>query len=107
MSIDKNNSKAEYYITIGETSYKHKGIAQKASRIILEYAFENLKLHKVYLTVDAQNVIAKRLYEKLGFRQEGLFVDDLYNNRQQSFIDRERLAIFDNGGGVKQASIIV
>lgn len=99
LSIDKVNFKAEYYITIGETSCKHKGIATKATRAILEYAFSVLKLHKVYLTVDAENVAAKKLYEKVGFQQEGLLIDDLYNQYENRFIDRERLAVLKNRGG--------
>lgn len=99
LSIDKNNFKAEYYITIGETSYKGKGIATKATKAILDYAFTVLKLHKVYLTVDAENVAAKRLYEKIGFRQEGLLIDDLYNAYEERFINRERLALLRKSGG--------
>ena len=93
LSIDKVNFKAEYYITIGETSCKRKGIATKATKAILEYAFRVLKLHKVYLTVDADNNIAKMLYEKCGFMQEGILKDDLYRTNEKKFIDRIRYSI--------------
>lgn len=103
LQIDRINMKAEYYITIGETGYKQKGIATKATKAILEYAFTKLKLHKVYLTVDARNERAIRLYEKVGFKQEGYFVDDLFCPRDSEFIDRERYAVVNNpqksGGG--------
>ena len=96
LQIDPVNRKAEYYITIGETGYKQKGIATKATKAILEYAFTELKLHKVYLTVDAQNEQAIRLYEKIGFKKEGYFVDDLFCPRNSEFIDRERYAAINN-----------
>lgn len=101
LQIDRVNSKAEYYITIGETQYKNKGIATKASKAILDYAFLTLNLHKVYLTVDARNELAIKLYKKVGFIQEGYFADDLYNAEKLEFIDRERYAIVRNfvGGG--------
>ena len=104
LQIDQLNQKAEYYITIGETDFKHKGIATKATKAILEYAFVNLKLHKVYLTVDAKNENAIRLYEKAGFKQEGYFVGDLFCVKDNGYIDRERYAIISNssvcvGGG--------
>lgn len=101
LQIDKVNRKAEYYITIGETGFKQKGIATKATKAIIDYAFEELNLHKVYLTVDARNTHAIRLYEKAGFKQEGYFIDDLFRAGNSEFIDRERYAIIKNvhGGG--------
>ena len=96
LQIDKLNKKAEYYITIGETEFKRKGIATKASKAIIDYAFNELKLHKVYLTVDARNDSAIKLYEKVGFKQEGYFVGDLFCEMTQEFIDRERYSIFED-----------
>lgn len=101
LQIDKVNSKAEYYITIGETSFKQKGIATKATKAIIDHAFSSLGLHKVYLTVDARNEVAIRLYEKAGFKQEGYFVDDLFCPRNSEYIDRERYAVINNRGGGK------
>lgn len=69
LHIDKVNRKAEYYITIGENSFKQKGIAIKATKAIIDYALTVLDLHKVYLTVDARNTNAIRLYERSGFKQ--------------------------------------
>lgn len=94
LQIDKVNKKAEYYITIGEKKYKRRGIAFKATKAILEYAYKELKLHKVYLTVDAKNEKAIHLYEKVGFKQEGYFVDDLYHKNSSEFIDRVRFSKF-------------
>ena len=93
LQIDKFNSKAEYYITIGETSFKGKGIATKATKAILDYGFNTLNLHKIYLNVDSDNDIAKKLYKKCGFKQEGFFADDLFSGRKSKYIDRERYAI--------------
>lgn len=93
LQIDRVNSKAEYYITIGNRNFKKRGIATKATKIILDYAFDKLKLHKVYLTVDSENKVAIKLYEKAGFKQEGYFIDDLYCSRRYEFINRKRYAI--------------
>ena len=101
LQIDRANSKAEFYITIGDRNFKGKGIATKATRAILDYAFHTLKLHKVYLTVDSENKPAIGLYEKVGFKKEGYFIDDLYSPVRNEFIDRERYATVKNlrGGG--------
>ena len=90
LAIDNNSKKAEYYITLGSTEHKRKGIATKATMLILEYAFNDLKLNKVYLNVDADNVAACKLYENTGFICEGVFLED--QERRGQLIDRKRYA---------------
>ena len=77
LSIDKVNRKAEYYISMGEMSYKGKGVASVASRIIIDYAFDELKLNKIYLYTETQNQVAQRLFEKVGFVKEGYLIQDM------------------------------
>ena len=82
LSIDSKNKKAEYYICIGEQEAKGRGIAKKASMLMLDYAFNNLSLNRVYLYTEQENVSAQKLFEKLGFKKEGLIEHDLvYNGR--------------------------
>ena len=69
--IDRQNSRAEYGILIGEPDAHGKGYGREASELILRYAFAELELHRVYLHVFADNVAAIRLYERAGFRLEG------------------------------------
>ena len=76
INIDKK--KGEYYITLGEKDYKRRGISFIASGLILDYAFNVLNLEKVWLCVDEDNVAARNLYEKVGFRLEGLLIKDIY-----------------------------
>ncbi len=94
LMIDKINQKAEFYITIGDTGFKRKGIAQRATKLLLQYAFGELGLNKVYLNVDGDNTAACMLYEKVGFSCEGVFVQEL--NRRGCLIDRKRYAIFSS-----------
>ena len=93
ISIDEENNKAEYYISMGEDDYKHKGIATTATQMIVQYAFVTLGLHKVYLNVDESNEIACKLYEKTGFKCEGVFYDELLKNNK--YINRKRYAIIN------------
>lgn len=86
LSIDYDNKKAEYYIAMGETEYKGKGIAKKASRLLLSYGFEELSLNRIYLFTEKDNVIAQRLFEKIGFVKEGIIRQDIVSNGQ--FVDR-------------------
>ncbi len=80
LDIDKKNSKAEYYITVGEKEYKGKGIATKATDLILEYAFRHINLNRVYLYVESQNTNAISLYERVGFIKEGELRDDILSH---------------------------
>ena len=75
--IDNDNKKCEYGIFIGEDSCRGKGIGSAAARLALEYAFEELKMNRVFLRVFADNKQAVRSYEKAGFKYEGTFRDDV------------------------------
>lgn len=97
LQIDSTNCKAEYYITVGNRAYKRKGIALQATKLILQYAFETLGLKKVYLNVDEKNVAACRLYEKAGFKCEGIFVEDMLFKGK--WINRRRYAVINESLG--------
>lgn len=86
LSIDKKDSKAEYYIAMGETSYKGKGVAREASRLILQYGFEVLGLNRIYLFTEVENIAAQRLFERVGFIKEGLIRQDIVSHGR--FVDR-------------------
>lgn len=68
---DISNTDATYHIFIGNKDYWGKGIAKRASILILNYAFEKLNLQSVNLRVNKNNQAAFSLYKKLGFRQVG------------------------------------
>lgn len=72
--ISHKNDSAEYAIVTRKKA-QGTGAAMKATQELLQYAFEELKLHKVYLNVLEGNVRAQRLYEKCGFTYEGRAVD--------------------------------
>ena len=59
-------------ISIGDRANWGKGYGGEAMRLVLNYAFRELNLHRVQLTVFEYNVRAILLYEKLGFRREGV-----------------------------------
>ena len=86
LSIDLKNSKAEYYIAMGDTSFKGKGIATQASKLILDYGFKKLKLNRIYLYTEIENVPAQKLFEKLGFVKEGCIRSDIISHGK--FVDR-------------------
>lgn len=86
LSIDKRNGKAEYYITLGAPEAKGRGVASKASSLLLDYAFDVLGLNRVYLFTESENTRAQKLFSRVGFVSEGLFRDDLFSRGR--YVDR-------------------
>ena len=56
---------------IGETNYWSKGYGTDAMNILLRFAFSEINLRRVTLTVFEYNPRAIRSYEKAGFQHEG------------------------------------
>lgn len=65
--VDEN---AEYAISLRKCA-RGKGVAKVATNKVLEIAFGELGLHKVYLNVLSNNIRAIKFYEKIGFRYIG------------------------------------
>ena len=86
LNIDDINKKAEFYICLGEKKYQGKGIAKKASMELIKQGFDIYKLNKIYLYTEVENIGAQKLFESIGFRKEGLLVEDLIYNGKK--IDR-------------------
>ena len=58
-----------YHIFIGEKSYWGKGVAKKASKLIIDYGFNKLGLNEIRLRVRKENISALKLYQSLGFQE--------------------------------------
>ncbi len=65
-NISYKDKDAEYAIAMRKRA-QGTGAAGRATEELLQYALEELGLHKVYLNVLADNVRACRFYEKCGF----------------------------------------
>jgi ribosomal-protein-alanine N-acetyltransferase len=59
-------------LTIGEPAYWNKNIATEATELIIEYAFNELNLHKLHAGVCVKNIASWTVAEKLGFQLEGI-----------------------------------
>ena len=95
LNIDNVNRKAEYYICIGEKEYKGRGIARKASELLLTYSFNELDLNRIFLYTEEENLSAQKLFEKLGFQKEGLIKQDLIYNKR--LVNRYLYAMLKEG----------
>ncbi len=86
LNIDYKNSKAEYYIAMGETIFKGKGVAKQASKLLLKYGFEELELNRIFLFTEIDNTGAQKLFEQIGFIKEGILKQDIFSRGK--YVDR-------------------
>ena len=82
---DRENRHAEVALMIGERAEWGRGYAREALRVLLRHAFAppaqgGLGLHKVVLSVFAENAAARRVYRACGFREDGVLRDDMYRD---------------------------
>lgn len=92
LTFSKRDRFALYGIEIGDKNYWGKGYGEDATKTILSYAFDKLRLHRVELNVYAYNVRAIHLYKKLRFKVEGVRRDRcLYKGKFYDEIMMSRL----------------
>jgi ribosomal-protein-alanine N-acetyltransferase len=72
INISKRYQTAELGYWIGKP-YWNKGYGSQAAEKIVEFAFSNLGLHKVYACHFKRNKASARLMQKIGMKYEGTF----------------------------------
>jgi RimJ/RimL family protein N-acetyltransferase len=70
-SINDIHRSGELQIRLGESEDRGHGYGTEAVQLLLDFAFKDLNLRRVYVHVLATNGRALRLYEKVGFLHEG------------------------------------
>ncbi len=84
--INREVNKAELYIFVNPNAQKG-GIGTKATMLLCKYGFKELGLNKIYLETNEDNVAARRVYEKCGFKLEGVHREE-YKTRDGVMLSR-------------------
>jgi diamine N-acetyltransferase len=69
-------------IILGDPEGRGQGYGTEAIRLLLDFAFGALNIHRVAIGVVGFNEKALRFYEKIGFRREGIQRDGYYCDRR-------------------------
>ena len=92
-NIDTINGNACWGIYIASKEYQKFNYCSEASFYIIDYAFEKLKLNKIYVNTLESNERGRKFHKKIGFKEEAVFnnqiyVDGYYTNLIWSTIDK-------------------
>jgi len=94
-NVNLDHDRATFGIFIGEKKYWNQGLGSEAGRMILDYGFRKLKLHRIELGVLEYNPRAIKVYTRLGFKMEGKqreyikFRGKYYDDYHMAILDRE------------------
>lgn len=69
--IDRQNGNCAFGITLGEPDRWGQGLGTDAVNAVVDFAFGELRMERVWLDTDADNRRAQAAYRKAGFREEG------------------------------------
>ena len=78
--IDNENRSAEYGIFIGNKYYFSKGYGSETAKLFLDFGFNVLHFHRIFLRVFSDNERAIKSYLNAGFLKEGIAKDMIFQN---------------------------
>ena len=94
MQIDDDNRNAVLRIALFGVEKFSKGYGSEALRLVVAHGFDAYKLHRIGLDVFAYNDRAIHVYEKAGFRREGVQRDALFYDG--AFHDSIMMAVLED-----------
>jgi len=80
--VDSKDHKAIFGMVIGEKDYWSKNYGTEAARLLINYGFQQLNLHRISSGAFAFNERSIKLHKKVGFREEGRLRQAFFKNGQ-------------------------
>lgn len=93
--INHQSHNATLGIMIGNKLFWNRGYGTDAAKIMIDFGFKKLKLHRIGLNVYEYNLRAIKVYKRLGFVKEGvkrehtLWKGKYWGTYHMSILDRE------------------
>ena len=105
-SINWLNRTATLGVFIGDKDYRSKGYGTEAIRLLLDYGFNYMNLHNIYLNLMSFNIRAQKCYKKCGFKETGRIRESRFiNGRYYDVITMDILANEFQGDYIKNKNI--
>lgn len=84
--IDFTRKTAVMGMLVGEPTWRGKGVAKEVIEATAKYLQSVIRIRKIYLGVQKNNLPAIRAYRKVGFKSVGRWEDDSKPNREQKIL---------------------
>ncbi|MBX4268640.1 GNAT family N-acetyltransferase [Clostridium estertheticum] len=99
-NITENDATIGIYIAI--PNYRGKGIGSEVIKSLIDRAFKEINLNKLYLNVREKNINAIKCYKKLGFKitkeyPKAYFMDSSYQGKYQMTLINDKITKFIGG----------
>ena len=97
-ALTYNKAELAYWLS---RTYQRQGIMTEAGRSVLQFAFNELKLHKLVVSHFSDNVASENLIKRLGFRYVGEQVEEFqkdgvwHNHKLYELLESEFQANLD------------
>jgi len=98
-NFSTKHKRAELGIMLFNKSQWSKGYGTEALNAITNYAFNELKLHKICADYYSVNVASSKMFKKAGFEIEGVFKEHFLLDG--NYVDSVRVAKFSNRGDIE------
>jgi RimJ/RimL family protein N-acetyltransferase len=79
-NISARDHNATFGIAIGDKDYWSKGCGTEAARLLVNYGFEQLNLHRINSSAIAFNERSVRMHKSVGFKEEGRRRECIFKN---------------------------
>lgn len=93
-NFNEHANHCEVGIMIGDKNFWNKGVGTEALSLVLWFAFDVLKVNKVWASVHQTNLASLNLFQKLGFIQEGILRKHTVTDHR--WVDKIMLGIFEH-----------
>lgn len=91
--LEEGSKQAEIGCTLSK-DFQGKGYAHESLKALMNSLFYDIDLHRIFASIDPQNIGSIKMMEKLGFRKEAHFKESLFLNGK--WVDDVVYAILQN-----------
>jgi RimJ/RimL family protein N-acetyltransferase len=81
--IQWTNQTSNLGINIGDPAYRGKGYGTDGMRLIINYGFRELNLHRITSSTISYNTASIKVHEKVGFQREGVQRESIQRENQR------------------------